>query len=338
MIETRIPAPDIDRRRMLGAGGGAILAAWAGRAARAQAWPARPIRIVCAQAPGASTDATARAFADWFASQLGVAVTVENRPGGVGMIAAEAVARSAPDGHTLLVTLHSQLAQAPVMLKRAPIDPARDLVPIGSISTGVSPLVVKKDLPVTSTKELIELARKRPLTVGNYGVGSRWQIIMVTLGRQTGAQFDIVNYKGTGPMVVDLSAGQIDIGGGSLAGLGAALQRGSIRPITITSGARSAKLPGVPTLIEEGFTGPAFEYLDECNMLLAPAGTPAEIVARLAKLVSDSVSLSPRVRQVRDQLGTDDVPLVGDALAKFIGNAWPAFRSLTKELGLTVDG
>lgn len=326
------------RRRLLLAGGAVVASTALPRAATAQAWPTRPIRIIAAQAPGSSNDATARAFADYFNAQLGVPIVIENKPGGAGMIAAEAVARSAPDGYTFLITLHSQLAQAPVLIKKLPIDPNKDLVPIGSISTGVGPLVVKKDLPVNNMRELIELARKRPLAVGNYSIGSGWQIMVMQLARQTGAQLDIINYKGTGPMIVDLAAGQIDVGCGSLAGLGPSLQRGAIRAISITTGARSTKLPGVPTLIEDGFTGPAFESLLECNMLLGPAGTPKEVVARLGQLIFESVTQSQKVKQVREQLGSDDVPMVGEALTKFIATSWPAYRVLTKELGLSIDG
>lgn len=329
--------PDWQRRRLLAVGTGVIAATLLPGAARAQAWPSKPIRIIAAQAPGSSNDGTARAFADYFSTQLGVPVVVENKPGGIGMIAADAVARSTPDGYTFLLTLHSQLAQATVLLKKPPIDPSRDLVPIASISTGVAPMVVKKDLPVKNLKELIELARTRPVSVGNYGLGSGWQLMVIQMAKQTGAQFDIVNYKGTGPMLMDLVSGQIDVGAGSLAGLGGSIQNGSIRPIAIISGERSSKLPGIPTLVDQGMTGPAFKDLVECNMLLGPAGTPKPIVERLAQLVHESVTKSARVKVIRDQLGAEDVPLTGEALQKFIARTWPTYRAMTQELGLKVD-
>lgn len=325
------------RRKLLALGAGSIAATFLPAAARAQVWPSKPIRIIAAQAPGSSNDNTARAFADFFSTNLGVPVVVENRPGGVGMIAADAVARST-DGHTFLLTLHSQLAQAPVLLKKPPIDPGRDLSPIASISTGVGPMVVKKELPVTNIKELIELARKRPISVGNYGLGSGWQLMVIQMAKQTGAQFDIINYKGTGPMLYDLISGQIDVGAGSLAGLSGAIQNGSIRALAIISGStRSSKLPGIPTLIESGMNGQAFTDLVECNMLLGPAGTPKSVVDRLATLVHESVRKSARVMAVRDQLGADDVPMTGEALQKFIERTWPTYRALTLELGLKVD-
>ena len=321
--------PDTRRRHLLAAGAAALSAGLWQPPTRAQAWPARPLRIVAAQAPGASNDATARGYADYFSSKLGVAVTVENKPGGLGMIAAELVARSAPDGYTFLMTLHSQLAQAPVLLKKVPIDTSRDLVPIAALSTGVGLGVVRKDLPASSVRELVELARRRPVSVGNYGVASGWHLMMLQLARTTGARFDIVNYKGTGPMLADLMAGQIDVGGGSLLGLTPGLQRGAIRPIVITYGPRSKKLPGVPTWADEGFIGPAFQSLAEC--------TSPEVVARLAQLAQESATVSPRVRQLIDQLGLDEGPIIGEELRRFIDQIWPAYRGLTKELGFTVE-
>ena len=325
------------RRQLLIAVSGAAAASSFPSIVRAQVWPSKPIKIIAAQAPGSSNDSTARAFADYFSSKLGVPVLVENRPGGLGMIAAEAVARSAPDGHTFLITLHSQMAQAPVLLKKPPIDTSKDLLPIGSIGVGPVVAVVHKDLPVKNLKELIELARKRPVSVGNYAIGSGWQLMLTKLAAQTGAQFTIINYKGTGAMLMDLYGGQIELGAGSLAGMGAGVQNGSARPVVIIIGNRSSKLPGIPTWVDAGFTGPAFEDLAECNMLLGPAGTPTEVVDRLARLIQDSVTDSPKVKAVREQLAADDVPLTGVQLQQFINRSWASYRTLTREVGLKVE-
>ncbi|HYF58770.1 MAG TPA: tripartite tricarboxylate transporter substrate binding protein [Burkholderiaceae bacterium] len=325
------------RRRILAAGAGALAAGLAPSALRAQAWPSRPIRLVAAQAPGSSNDATARAWAEYLSTRLNTSVVVENKPGAAGMIAAEMVARSAPDGHTFLVTLHSQLAQAPVLLKKPPIDTSKDLVPIAMMSTGTSPAVVKKDLPVNNLKELVELARKRPVTVGNYSIGSGWQMMVSSMAKDTGAQFDIIHYKGTGPMMVDLMSGQIDMGAGSLAGIGPAIQRGAVRPVALISGRQTDRLPGVQTLAEQGFVGPAYQNLQECNMMLGPAGTPPDVVERLGALIAESGTRSDKVRNVLDTLVVNEPMLTGAALRAFIDRTWPVYQAMTRELKITVD-
>ena len=158
---------------------------------------------------------------------------------------------------------------------------------------------------------------------------------MTQLAKQTGARFDIVNYKGTGPMVFDLMAGNIDIGAGSLAGLGPGIQKGSFRPVLVISGGRSEKLlPGIPTWADEGFTGAAFENLTECNMILGPAGLPADVVRRVADACRESASRSEAVRNVLAQLGVEEAPLTGAELQRFIQRTWPTYQAMTRELGL----
>ena len=138
-------------------------------------------------------------------------------------------------------------------------------------------------------------------------------------------------------MLMDLYSGQIEVGAGSLAGMGAGVQKGFIRPVVIIIGNRSIKLPGIPTWVDAGYTGPAFEDLAECNMLLGPAGTPPQVVDRLARLIHDSVTDSSKVKAVREQLAADDVPLTGPALQEFIRRTWASYRTLSRETGLKVD-
>jgi len=326
------------RRRLLIAGGSALMTSGLPRIASAEEdWPSKPIHIIAAQAPGSSNDTTARALAEWLMAQLKTPVTVENKPGGIGMVAADFVARSKPDGYTFLFTLHSQLAQAPVLLKKPPIDPSKDLIPIGSYSIGPSPVCVKKELPVNNFQELIELSKKRPISVGNYAIGSAWQISVMQIAKQTGGQFIIANYKGTGPMVSDLMAGNIDIGAGSFIGMAPGIQRG-IRPVAMLIGdSKNPLLPGVPSFPELGFHGPAFDSLEECNMLLGPSGTPTEIVDRLDKLILRSVTESDTVKAVMARLGVTETPHVGQDIKRFIAQTWPSYQALTRELNIHVD-
>jgi len=336
-LDSEQPRLVIERRRQLLALGAAALAAHALPARAAKAWPNRPIRMIAGQAPGSSNDATARALAEYIGQKLGVAVVVENKPGGLGMIAAESVARSAPDGYTLLLSLHSQLAQAPAMLKKLPFDTDKELLPIASMGVGPVVAVVHKDFPAQTLEQVIAYAKKKPVNVGNYSIGSGWQLMLAQLTKDTGGQFIVANYKGTGAMLKDLYAGTVDMGAGSLAGVGAGIDKGAFRPVVITTGNRPNRLAGVPRWVDAGFKGPAYEDLTECNMLFAPAGTPPEITRPLADLFTASVTESPRMKIVRDTLYEEGPILTGDALRESIRRTWPSYRRLTGELNLVVD-
>lgn len=326
------------RRDWLAAGAGLLGSSLLPGLARAQnPWPDKPIRIIAAQAPGSSNDATARALADYLSTKLGVPVIVENKPGGVGMIAADTIVRSPADGYTLLLTLHSQPAQAPALLKRLPVDPDKDIVPVAAIGVGPVPGVVHKDFPAKTIQEVIAYSKKKPVNVGNYAVGSGWQLMLDQLVKDTGAQFNVVNYKGTGAMLMDLYGGQIDMGAGSLAGIGGGLKQGSIRPVVIAMGNSSSKLPGVPTWKQAGFHGAAYENLPECNMLFAKAGTPQALIDRIAQLVVSSYTESERIKSVRETLSDEDPALTGPALRAFIDRTWPTYRQLTKAAGIAVS-
>lgn len=327
----------ISRRQAIAAGIAALAGARPVFAQGAGWQPSKPIRIVAAQAPGASTDATARAFGDYLSQKLGVPVTVENKPGGVGMVAGETVARAPADGHTLLMTLQSQMAQAPAILKKPLINPDQDLVPIGAFGVGPVVGVLHKDFPAKTIQEVIAISKKKPVNVGNYAVGSGWEMMLNQLAKETGGQFNVVNYKGTGAMLADLFAGHVDMGAGSLAGMAGGLQRGHVKPVVIAIGTRSSKLPGVPTWVDAGFKGPAFEDLAEMNMLLAPAGTPQHVIDTLSRLVASSVQESSRIKAVRETLGAEDTPLVGAELKAFIGRSWPTYRRISREMGLSSD-
>src|SRR5690606_38894446 len=160
------------------------------------AWkPSGTVRIVAAQAQGSSNDLTARSLSEYMMEHFKETFIVENKAGGGGMIAADAVAKSAPDGRTLLITLHSNLAQAPVMLKNPAVDPDKDLVPICAYSTGLGLVVASTASGINSFEELLARAKKEPVPTGNYAIGSGWQLMAARLAEDTGGDFNVVNYR-----------------------------------------------------------------------------------------------------------------------------------------------
>ena len=330
-------SPAVNRRHLLQWGAGLSLASVLPSHAAGGNWPSKPIRIIAGQAPGSSNDSTARALSDYFSQKLGVPVIVENKPGALGMIAAETVARAEPDGYTLLMSLHSQPAQAPALLKRLPINPDKDLLPVAAMGVGPVTAVVNKNFPAKTWQDVVAYSKNKPVNVGNYSIGSGWQMMLDQLAKDTGGNFNVVNYKGTGAMLLDLYAGTIDMGAGSLAGMGGGIDKGAIRPVLVAIGERSSKLPGIPTWSDAGFRAPVYQDLTECNMLFAPAGTPQAVVDRLAELVTSSVRESPRVQSVRDTLNAEDAPLTGDALKQYIARTWPTYRRLTREMNISVS-
>lgn len=305
--------------------------------AQGQDFPTKPIRIIASQNPGGTTDATARAFAEYLTQKLGVSVTVENRPGAGGMIAAEAVAHAPADGYTLFVGLHSQLAQASVLFKKPLINPDADLVPVAAVTAGGLPAAVHTGLSVKNAKELVELSRQRPVNAGNYSLGSGWHLLLSQLAKETGGQFVVVSYKGTPAMFTDLVGKQTDVATGSVISIDPFMQRDGLRMIAIMSDRRSTKYPDVPTWAEQGFTSPAFTKLLEYNMLLAPASTPKEIVNKISSTVADAASQSRKMMALLEMIGSDDNVLVGEPLTKMISEVWPVYRQLTTELKLTPE-
>ncbi len=304
---------------------------------QAQTFPSKPIRLVVSQNPGGTTDATARAFADHLTQKLGVPVTVENRPGAGGMIAAETVVRAPADGYTLFVGLHSQLAQAPVLFKKPLVDPDKDLIPVAAVTAGGLPTAVRSTLPVKNVKELVALSQKQNVNAGNYSMGSGWHLLLTQLAKETGGQFTVVSYKGTPPMFTDLVGQQTDVATGSVISIGPFMQRDGLRVIAMISDRRSTKFPDVPTWAEQGFTSPAFSKLLEYNMMLAPAGTPQAVLDILTNAAADAATQSPKMMTLLETIGSTEPVLVGQPLRKMISEVWPVYRTLTTELKLTPE-
>jgi tripartite-type tricarboxylate transporter receptor subunit TctC len=322
-----------DRRTLILAG---LALAGSLPSARAQSWPSRPIRFVSATAAGGAIDATARAYGEFITQRTGQPVIVEARPGGQSMIAAHAVATAAPDGHTFLFAVNSALTQAPVLLKNAAVsEPDKAFAFVAGFSPGPALLLVKKDLPVSSLRDFVALAQRERLFIGSIGVGSRAHLVGIQMNKLLGTKLEVVPFKGAAPALQDLASGQIDCTIGSVAGSQALIQAGRIRPIAVTSGARTPKMPDLPTFGDEGYTQPVFRLRDWLVMA-APAGTPGPILARVAELLREATD-QPAVVRARDASAVTERPLLLDEFAKALAEERPVWQNATRELGVTLD-
>ena len=280
-------------------------------AARAQPYPSRPVTIIVPFSAGGNTDNIARLVARRFSEKFGQQFVVENRPGAAGAIAAESVARSAPDGYTLLMAAVPQIAIVPVMQKTR-YDPVKDFVPISAIGTNPFVLAVNKDLPVKTIAELMEYvrARARTLSYASGGVGSLNHLAMALFLKRAGLEMVHVPYKGNAPALSDLIAGHVPIMLSTLPDALPQAAAGAIRLIAVSSERRAPQIPYVPTIAESGF--PQFRTLT-WNGLLAPAGTPGEVIATLAAGSAEAI----KDRDFADRLATYGVDPLGSSPEEF---------------------
>jgi tripartite-type tricarboxylate transporter receptor subunit TctC len=255
--------------------------------ATAQPYPSRPVTIVVPFAAGGNTDNIARLVAQRFGEKLGHQFVVEDRPGAAGAIAAEFVARSPADGYTLFMSALAQIAIVPAVNKTR-YDPIKDFAPISVIGTNPFVLAVNKDMPVKTVAEFVAYVRAQPqkLPYATGGVGSQNHLSMALFLKRAGLEMIHVSYKGNAPAMSDLIAGHVPV---MLSNLYDALPQaaaGAIRLIAVTGDQRASQIPDVPTISESGF--PQFKTLT-WNGLLAPAGTPKEVVDLLANQVAAAV-------------------------------------------------
>lgn len=293
--ETR-RAPGLGRRAVLL--GAAAAAVTTGEVA-AQDFPSRPIRLIVPFPAGGPVDVMARLASEGLMARLGQRVIVENRSGASGNIAAEHVARGPADGYTLLSAGAAILAINPALFRRLPFDPAADFAWVGMIGSSPNIILVHPGVaPVSSIQELVALARARPgqVTYGSFGPGSLAHLTVEVLQLAANVRFEHVPYRGAAPMVTDLIAGHIGFGMSSPATAVPAVRDGRLRAIAVTSSRRMAELPDVPTLIEAGF--PDLD-LPGWHALVAPAATPAPILARLREAFASVVQSEPYVAGMR---------------------------------------
>src|SRR5712691_5069069 len=258
--------------------------------ASAQTYPSKPIRIVVPFAAGGAVDTLARLIGAKLTDALGQPVIVENRAGAGGNLAADAVAKSAPDGYTILLTTNGH-AIAPAVYRALSFDPVKDFVPVTQLVASSLLLVTASKLPVASTQELIALAKSKPgqLNYGSTGIGNPLHLTMEMLKSAAGIDVVAVPYKGDAPLNTALIAGEVDMAIVPLATARPHVESGAIRALAVTGAARSPSLPDVPTIAESGVAG--FES-SSWQGFFVPANTPRDIVMRIQRETAKALHAS----------------------------------------------
>ena len=273
----------------------ALLALALAGTAWAQAFPSRPIRIVVPFPPGGPSDYAARSVSQHLPALIGQPVIVENRAGGAGITGADAVAKSSPDGYTLLVATVGVMVIAPYIFPKLPYDPFKDFVPITNLISGPSVLVVHPSVPAHSVQELIALARAKPgsLTYGSTGAGQISHLNGELFKALAGVDILHVPYKGAAPVLPAMISGEISMNfSTAIDGLGL-MRAGRLRALAVTSPKRLAVMPEVPTMDESGLKG---YDVSNWNAIWAPAGTPRALIDRLNREICKAMD-SPDVRE-----------------------------------------
>jgi tripartite-type tricarboxylate transporter receptor subunit TctC len=272
------------------------------RRALAQSWPQRPVRIIVPFPPGGNTDGIARIFAQRFGEIFSQQFVVENRPGASGALAAEAVARSPADGNTLLMATLGQSAIVPAVT-RASFNPLADFAPISKLGTNPFVLVVHQSVPVKTLPEFVDYVRAQPnkVTFAAAGTGDLIYLAMSLFLKRAGLEMIPVMYKGGAPALADVVAGHVQTYFSNLSDVVPHAASGAIRPLAVSSDQRLRQFPDVPTFSEAGY--PGFRILT-WNGLMAPIGTPKEIVDRLAD-ESARAAKDPKVIERLANFGID---------------------------------
>src|SRR5262245_61405583 len=262
----------------------AALAVHAAAPAQSQPYPARPVTIVVPLGAGGGSDLLARLVAQKLERRLGKPFVIENRPGGGTTIAAMVVVRANPDGHTLLQATSTTMAVNVTLAKKLAYDPVKDFVPVALLTASPFVLTVSADPPVKSVADLIALAKAKPgeLNYGSAGPGTMHHLSTELMLSLTGARMQHVPYKATPPAITDLLGGRLQVLFGDGPSVLPQIREGKLRPLAVSTAKRSPATPDVPTMQEAGIAG--FESA-AWQMIIAPAGTPADVVALLNKEV-----------------------------------------------------
>jgi tripartite-type tricarboxylate transporter receptor subunit TctC len=295
----------------------------------------KPVRLVVPFAPGGTNDIAARGIAPELGEALGQQVVVENRAGAGGQIGAEVVAKAAPDGHTLMMASSSVMTNAPAVYTKLRYDILRDFAPIGRVGELPLVIVVHPSVPAKTPKQFIAIAKARPKDVrmATGGPGTTSHLIAELFALSAGVKVLIVPYKGGGPALIDLLGGHVDARIDQISSSLEHIKSGQLRAVAVTTLRRSAQLPAIPTLDESGLKG--FDA-STVNAVLAPAGTPPEVVRRLNAALVKTLSMPAVIGRFK-ALGVELRPSTSEELGAFIREDLAKWRKVVKETGLKLE-
>ena len=303
--------------------------------AAAQSYPSKPIRILVGFSPGGGTDVMARLIGQKLTEAWNAQVVVENRPGAGGVLAADLTAKAAPDGYTLMIGHVNSHGIAPAAMSKMPYDAARDFAPVILIGTTPNMLVANAGPGAKSLDDIVRAARANPgkLTFGSAGNGSSQHL--ATEMFKLAAKVDVLHipYKGSGQMIPDLIAGQIGYSFDTMTAITPHVKSGKVTPIATTRLKRSPAYPNLPTVAELGY--PGFD-VSTWYGLMAPAGTPAEIVAKLNREV-DRILTLPEVKEKLNSVGAEDGGGSPEQFGKFVRDEIAKYSKIVKEAGVKLD-
>jgi tripartite-type tricarboxylate transporter receptor subunit TctC len=301
----------------------------------AAGFPTKPMRIVIPLPPGGVTDGMARFIAQKMQEAWGQPAVPENRPGASHFIAAEHVAKAAPDGHTVLFANHATLAMNPGLFSKMPYDPLKDFVAVSLVVSSANLLMAHPSVPAKDLSELVALARSRPgrLNYGSQGNGSSGHIGIAMLAHGAGISLVHVPYKGPALATQDLIGGQVELLFDTVFSQLANIRAGKLKALAISSLQRHPMLPEVPTVAEQGFAG--FEVLPWFG-LVAPAGTPSDIVAKLSAQVALIMADDTQRKRLTD-LGLTVVASTPEAFQRHINAEHAKWVKLIRELRISAE-
>src|SRR5262245_7982698 len=309
----------------------------AGVTAHAQSYPSKPIRIVVPFAPGGATDILARLLAEKMSPRLGQPIIVDNKAGAAGIIGTDAVAKAAPDGYTLVLSLSNSLLTNQFLHEKLPYDVQRDFVLVSQIATAPLLLVVHPSVTANTGPELLQYVsrNKGKLSYGSYGIGAYPHVAGAHMSENQKADMTHVAYKGEAPMMLDLISGRIQVAYASALQAKPHVEAGKIKPIGVTGEHRIAILPGVPTLMEQGLKDEAYRVTGWLAVA-APAGTPKPVVQRIADELRAACEL-PDVKARVAAMGFELKASTPEEFAATYKRELPVWARLIKQSGVKLE-